>query len=409
MAIRPEFVVIFVKKRVLQLFQNMKVLFLSNLYPNARETTRATFNRQKITALSKHCEITVIAPVPWFPFKSLLDKKSVTIPFTEKIDGIEVYHPKVFYFPKFFRFLYGFFYYKSISGFVKELHAKLNFDVIYCSWVYPDGYAAMELAKQFHKPFMVEALGSDIKVYAKNFLRRNLIAKVLKKAQGLSCVSNDLKNEMIKLSIPGEKIRVICSGINHSLFYPVERDLARRDLNIRYDGKIVLYAGNLVRIKGLEYLLQAVTFTDKIDYKLFIAGDGELRHFLEKQIQRLNLKDKVVLCGKVPYENISLWINASDILCLPSLSEGVANVILEALACGKPVIATLVGGAPEIINDEKLGILVEPKDSRALAKAINGALGKEWNAAAISKSMSSYSWELCADKLMQCLRDSCYS
>ena len=234
----------------------MKVLFLSNLYPNSQEPTRAVFNRQKTAHLNNLCEITVVAPIQWFPFKSIFARQIRSIPRKEIIGRLDVYHPRVFYVPRLFRFAHGAFYYLSVRSFIKNLRKKFDFDIIFVSWVYPDGFAAMKLSKLTGKPFVVLAHGSDINIQLKTFWRRRVIAKTLQKANNVIAVSKGLKERMVKLGIEEEKILVIYDGVDHNLFYPMGRDLARKQLGLVHKGAIILFVGNIVKIKGIEFLLQ---------------------------------------------------------------------------------------------------------------------------------------------------------
>lgn len=380
----------------------MKVLFFSNLYPNSQEPTRAPFNKQKLAHLKKFCEIVVVAPIAWFPGKSLFVKQD--IPFEEIIDGLKVYHPRVFYTPKILRSCYGIFYYLSVCAFIKNLSSKFNFDAIYSSWVYPDGFAAMKLSKEFKKPFICEALGSDINLHARSYLRRLLIARTLQAACKVVVASNDLKEKIVKLGVTPEKVLVIYIGVNHLLFQPMEKGSARKKLGLQDKEKIILFVGNLVKVKGIDLLLEAVKLLKFPDWKLYIVGKGELENSLRKTIKSSGLENKVTMVGACQHQDISSWMNAADLLCLPSLMEGLPNVILESFACGLPVVASRVGGIPEVINDENTGILIPPEDVQSLAKALENALAKNWDRDYIVKSVSGFFWENNACQLFEALK-----
>jgi len=170
----------------------MKILFISNLFPNINEPSRGVFNLHQIRNLKQYCEVKVVAPIHWFPFTF----SGRSVPEKETIEGIEVYHPRAFYIPKIFRSAYGIFFYWSTIRVVKKISREFQFDVIFGSWVYPDGYAAMKLADAFGKPLVIKAHGTDINVYAKSFSRRLLIKKVLTKADKVIAVSKKLKDVM---------------------------------------------------------------------------------------------------------------------------------------------------------------------------------------------------------------------
>ena len=381
----------------------MKVLFLSNLYPNPQEPTRATFNKQKIAHLRKLCDVVVVAPVSWFPFKELFSKHHKDIPAREVVDGLEIHHPRVFYTPKCFRSLHGLFYYLSVRPLISEIHKTFPFDVIFASWVYPDGFAAMKLAKALKKPFAVLAHGSDIHVQVKSALRRRLIAKTLKNADKVIAVSKDLGKKMEELGVDPGKISVVYDGVDHDVFSLQDKDEARRRLGISREGKIVLFVGNLLEIKGLQYLLHAIMALKNKDCRLFIVGEGSLRKKLLGMIRALSLGDRVVLTGGRSHKENALWMNAADLFCLPSLSEGVPSVVLEAFSCGTPVVATRVGGIPEVLDDGKSGVLVAPADGVDLAEGIDKALSFDWDRKYISDRMAGFSWDTTASRIRECL------
>lgn len=382
----------------------MKVLFISNLYPNSQEPVKAAYNKQKIAHLKKYCEITVVAPIYWFPLKSFFFKSMRNIPFKEIIDGLEIYHPRVFYTPKLFRFAHGIFYYLSIRSFIKDLCSKTNFDVIYSSWLYPDSYAAMKLAAMLHKPFQVEALGSDVNVHFRSILRKKMILKTLRKACNIVVISNDLKEKIKACGISEDKVFVIYIGVDRDIFYPVEKHEAKRRLGLPVKEKIILFIGNLVKIKGLKYLLEAIRLFKNPSLKLYIIGSGGLRNSLKRTIHYLGLQEKVVMAGACAHERIPLWINASELVCVPSIMEGQPNVILESFACGVPVVASRVGGIPELITDKGQGILAQPADAFSLKSALAEALSHTWDRGYITKSVSSFTWEDNAAKRFDCLR-----
>lgn len=383
----------------------MKVLFISNLYPNIQEPLRAVYNKQKLAHLKELCDITIVAPVFCYPFKSLFDKKIEHIPYKEMIDGMDVYHPRALYMPRFLRSTYGYLYYQSIRSLIKKLSKELDFDVIYASWLYPDGFAAMRIAEDLKIPFIVEALGSDVNVYTKSLLRRKIIVNVLKRSEAVVAASEDLKKKIVNLGISESKIAVIYVGIDRGLFFPRERCSAREDLRIKWRGKVSLFIGNLVAIKGVGYLLKAMMVSRRDDWMLFIIGDGPQRRSILGMIDSMGLNERVILVGQIEHNKIQLWMNAADVVCLPSLAEGVPNVILEAAACGIPVVASSVGGVPEVV-DNGTGVLVRPGYFKEFADAIDTALSRDWDRCFINRQVSRFSWEKNARELMECLHSS---
>jgi len=274
---------------------------------------------------------------------------------------------------------------------VNEISKFFKFDLILATWVYPDGFGSLIAAKLLKVPIVVSGHGSDINIYSKYFLRRRIIAYTLKNCQQVIAVSNALKEKMISIGTPEERIQVLLNGVDAGLFKPMDRDKCRAKLGLPHDKKIVLYVGNLEHVKGVDILAQAA-----LDFPqnaiLIMVGSGKLK-------PRLKLTNHMKLVGVRPHDEIPLWMNAADVFCLPSRNEGCPNVLLEALACGTPVIASRTGGIPEIIHSESLGILIFPGDSVALSCAVKEALSREWDRDMLRRSVSGYSWKDNAEKL----------
>jgi glycosyltransferase involved in cell wall biosynthesis len=387
---------------------SMKILVITNLFPNKLEPTKATFNKQQLYHLSKLCELKVIAPVPWAPPIHFIKnwKYLRNIPYHEIIDGLDVLHPRYFVIPKIGRSLYGFLFLASIFKHVRRSRDEFNFNCIFALWAYPDGFASVLIAKILKKPILIQILGSDINHYVDYYLRRKMIYYTLKNSDAVTAVSNALKKRVIDIGIPEEKVTFNPNGVDTAKFYPSDKYETQKRLNLPQKKYIILFVGNLVSVKGISYLLEALHII-KNDFDknilLIIIGDGILKNNLENQVKRLELIENVEFKGVRPHNEIPFWMNASDLLCLPSLNEGMPNVVLEALACGKPVVATNVGGIPEIIQNEKNGILVKPCDPEQLADAISKVLTTNWNHFDIARSVEKYSWESSAKRIYDIL------
>lgn len=373
----------------------MKILVITNLFPNKLEPERATYNRQQVCMLSKFCEIKVLAPIAWYPFKCSFDKniKISDIPNKEIIDGIEVFHPKYFMIPKVGRSLYGILFFFSILLPILKIYGSFKFDVIFATWAYPDSFASVLISKFLKMPIITKVHGTDINEYSQYWLRRRMISFTLNNSDKVISVSKALKKRMIEIGVRSEKIKVIYNGINSNIFRPLDRIQTRKELGISLDKKVILFVGNLRPVKGLDYLIDAFTQIAKSgNIQLIIIGEGELRKHLEDKIRKYNIQDYIYMPGNRPHNEITKWMNASDLLCLPSLSEGVPNVILESLSCGVPVVASNVGGIPEIIISSDYGITVEPGNTSELKKALLECLVKTWNRDLIHVYSNKFSW-----------------
>ncbi len=358
----------------------MKVLAITNLFPNNVNPQQGIFNKQQFSQLAKLCSLEVVAPVPWAPKLKSNDKRMLLadVTETETIDGIKVYHPRYLVTPKVGRSLYGFWFYAGIQGTVQKIYKDFPFDVIFATWAYPDAFAASLVARQMNKPLVIKVHGTDVNVTSQYFLRRLMIKHALNQAKKVIAVSYPLKEKLIKMGIAAEKIVVIPNGIDAETFKRLDKTECQNKLSLPRDKKNVVYIGNLVPIKGVQYLIEA--FENVSDHAcLHLVGDGDDRKKLEKIVNERNLSGNIKFYGRRPHQEIPYWLSAADVFCLPSLNEGCPNVILEALACETPIVATKVGAIPEMILSEEQGMLVEPANAQALAETINMVITKPRN------------------------------
>ena len=222
--------------------------------------------------------------------------------------------------------------------------------------------------------------GSDILVLANEPSRRPGIRKTLDEADAVVTVSNDLHAHIRDLGIADDKIHVVRRGVDDTIFYPGESTQARKALGLPHDKQIGLFVGRLVDVKGLKYLLSAMAESNGTEsicpeqFQLFLVGDGPLRQPLERQAQKLNIASRVHFLGKLPHSQLGTWYRAADVTLLPSLSEGIPNVLLESLACGTPFVASDVGGISEICSEQDGGYLVPARQPREIASAIGRLL-----------------------------------
>ncbi len=386
----------------------MKILVITNLFPNSIEPTRGVFNLQQLKALADTgVEAEVIAPVPWFPGVAIRKKwfEFSQIPQEETISGFRVYHPRYIVIPGILRSLYGLFFFLGIVRKVKELQKQFRFDCIFATWAYPDGFASALVARLLGVPLVTKVHGSDINVYTKYFVRRQMIRYGLGSSTRVIVVTESLRQAINALGIPDEKVCVIRNGVDSEKFTPQDRMRCRSQLSLGTEGKIITYIGNLVPIKGADFLLEAmgILTREKNDVSLVIVGDGDERTRLQERAKELEIDKKVLFAGRKAHEEIPLWLNAADVLCLPSVDEGCPNVILEALACGKPVVASDVGGVRELASSDDIGLLARPKDPAHLACMLGQALEKIWDPEKIRQESLKFNWKENARRLREAL------
>ena len=242
-----------------------------------------------------------------------------------------------------------------------------NFDLLNAYWIFPSGLVGVLCKKIFKKPLIISCQGSDVSLCKQYKFLKSISVYVLKNADIVTTVTIEMKDSLVSCGVPGNKIEVIYNGVDVNFFTPKKRP---------FNGFRILYVGRLVHEKGLEELIEAVGKTRNLfpEICLRIVGDGPMRKDLDLMIDNLSIREHVIFEGFRPHSEISGYMDESDLFVLPSYSEGMPLVVLEAMASGIPVIASRVGGVPEVIRDGFNGFLVEPKDSEALAKRIEEVL-----------------------------------
>lgn len=288
---------------------------------------------------------------------------------------------------------------------LKRLNKAMQIDCIDAHYVYPDGFAAVLLGKWLNVPVIVTARGTDINLFPEFASIRPMIRWTLHQAHGVIAVSNALKQKMQELATPADKIRVIANGVDIKRFYPVDRAEARRYLGLPDSGPLVLSVGSLVPHKGHQRVLSAIAEL-ALKYpglRLYVVGEGHFRKQLQSLLHEKGLMGRVIMLGQVPNDQLKYWYSGADVTCLASDREGLPNVLLESLACGTAVVATHVGGIPEVVVSPQLGILVEPSD-RGITAGLELALQTRWDRNTIVCAAQKRSWEAVAQEVDQFVR-----
>ncbi|MBZ5641823.1 MAG: glycosyltransferase [Acidobacteriia bacterium] len=266
--------------------------------------------------------------------------------------------------------------------------------------VYPEGFGAVAAARDLGIPAVIGALGSDI-LRIPGYVVGQLVAQTLRKASFVVTVSNALRERAIRFGTPPEKCRTIHNGCDFEVFRPASRAAARLELSIDLGAEVVVFVGRLVALKGLRDLMEAAAIlkASRPRLRLVCIGDGPMGPELLQRSSRPDLKGLVQFVGSANPKEIARWLAASNVLCLPSHSEGCPNVVIEAISCGRPVVASSVGGIPELLNPN-CGMLVPPKNARELARTLSRALDHPWNEEQIANS-SRRSWDEVARETYQ--------
>ncbi len=350
----------------------IKILTFSTLYPNTERTRHGIFVETRLRYLLQNnkVESRVVSPVPWFPVSwSIFGEyaKNKKIPPQDVRHNIQIDYPRFLLLPKVGMTLAPFFMAVFAYPRLKKIQKDYNFQIIDAHYFYPDGVAAIILGKWLNKPVTITARGTDLNLIPKYLLPRKMIQWAAKNASGLITVCQALKEVLIALGVPEKKVHALRNGVNLDLFTPPEnREILQKKLNL--SGKNILSVGHLIERKGHHLVIEALKKCPEVT--LYIAGDGEKEQELRKQVMELNLQERVVFLGNLNQSELRNYYGAVDMLVLASSREGWANVLLESMACGTPVIATNVWGTPEVVAKPESGILVD-RSAEEIRKGIN--------------------------------------
>ena len=257
-------------------------------------------------------------------------------------------------------------------------------DLILSYYVYPDGNTALSVGRQLGVPVILGAIGSDINRIP-DPISVALTRKALRQASFVLTVSEHLRARAIQLGASPERTRAVRNGCDTSIFHLADRTQARDDLGLDKESEIVLFVGWVAPPKGLRELLDAMIrlVPSHPRLQLFCIGEGALQAELEAHAAQAGIARHIHFLGRRSSSEIAQWLAAANVFCLPSYAEGCPNAVIEALACGRPIVATQVGGIPELVDGDS-GILVAPRDGAVLADALMEALGRHWDESAIA-------------------------
>jgi teichuronic acid biosynthesis glycosyltransferase TuaC len=345
----------------------VRILFLSLTYPSPWRPTAGTYNRSLVRALRVNHEVRVVAPVPW----TLALRGRVARGEARPPDEPATLHPLYIYPPKMLRARYGAFLWHSVKGTVRDLAKSFPPEVVLSYWLHPDGAAGLRAAKELGAGSAVMVAGSDALLLTQDPQRRRAILDVLNCSDAVLTIGEALASRIVALGARAEHVHAVQRGIDQSLFFPGSRSEARETLGLPRERFLLLWAGRMVPVKGLDVLLESCrrVADQGAPFSLLLVGAGEEEAFLRKLARRLGLEHHVNFVGPIPQEALPAWYRAADLTVLPSRSEGVPNVLRESLACGTPILASDVGGVRSVTPDPDQD-LVPPEDPEALAQAI---------------------------------------
>ncbi len=377
----------------------IRVLTLASLFPDATRPTLGPFVERQTLGLAAHpgVELRVVSPrglPPWPLSLHPRYKDLAGLPEQEDWKGLSVYRPRFTHLPGTGgRFDAGAMA-RSLLPLLRDIQRDFQFDVIDAEFFFPDGPAALHLSRALGVPFSVKARGADIHFWGTERATAPQVLAAGQGAAGMLAVSSAIKADMVGLGMPEERIRVHYTGVDLSLFKPLDRAAIKAELEV--SGPLILTVGALIPRKRQALVIEAVAQIPGAT--LALIGKGEDAEMLAALAQRLAVADRVRILGALPHADIARWLGAADVMCLPSASEGLANAWVEALACGTPIVITDVGGAGELVDRAEAGRLVEPQVS-AIASAISDLLADPPAQSAVRQTAERFTWEANRDAL----------
>ena len=387
----------------------LRTLLFSTLYPSSARPIHGIFVETRLRELLRSGEVDtrVVAPVPWFPFKGERFGeygRLAATPRFERRNGVDVHHPRYFLPPKVgmniapYTLALG-----ALPTVRKLIREGFDFDLIDAHYYYPDGVAAGLIARKLGKPFVVTARGTDVNLIPQFAFPRKKILQTAAAAHASIGVSKALADRLAELGAVREKLKVFRNGIDLERFSPEEKSTARKRLGLP-DGRILLSVGNLLELKGHHIAIEALPLLPS-ETTLVIIGSGPERQKLQGLASRCGMNDRVVFAGQIDNSELKWWYSAADALVLCSRREGWPNVLLEAMACGTPVVATTVGGVPEIVTEHVAGRLMNQRSPQCLCAMLMELFAGCPERSAVRKHAEAFGWEATTELQLKLFRE----
>ncbi|NUO50443.1 MAG: glycosyltransferase [Polyangiaceae bacterium] len=385
----------------------MRVLVLTRIFPNRAEPTFGPYNLKQLAALRDlGWSVRVVNPIPWFPGASRFSGKTraaslSAVPRQDSFLDLEVDHPRFLHIPRLLA-AHAPIYAASVAPTVAALRG--SYDVILSPFAYPDGVASLLLGQALGLPVVIKLHGGDMNVGAKLPGPGRWIRWAFPKAARIVAVSDPLADAAVACGAPRSRVDVVQDGVDDKVFFIRDAREVRRALGRDPDRKLLVFVGRLEKRKGVYELLEAFErlAPRHPDVDLVLVGDGDDTKACRERAEKLG--GRVILTGNVGMEGVADWLAASTLLTLPSYAEGTPNVVIEAIASGRPVVASRVGGIPDMITSPKMGELHAPEDVAALETALEAALARSFDPDESVRLSGRGTWRDSAGVLAQSLR-----
>jgi glycosyltransferase involved in cell wall biosynthesis len=377
----------------------MKIAVVTPYFPTNLQTYRGYSAYQTLKLLQQWAEVEVLCPLATYP--NWLQPRN--FPYSHADLNYHPPHIKTQYFE-----------YPAVPGITRPVNGavcahyleprlrRARADLVLNYWLYPEGYAAVRVAHKLGLPAVVCSIGSDLNSIP-DPITAYFVRCTLRTADFVLTVSKQLAERAIRLGASVEKVRSIMNGCDSTVFYPADRGRARAQLSIPPDAPVILFVGRLEAAKGVFELLHATRtlLRSRPNLCLVYVGEGNARPPLQAEVTACQMAQHVTFAGTCESATVAQWLAASTVFSLPSYAEGCPNVVIEALNCGRPIVATTVGAIPEMVEADS-GILVPPRDSKALTLALATALDRVWDEHGIALHCHRTWDEVASDTLAAC-------
>jgi len=382
-----------------------RLLALSYLFPNVEKPNHGIFVYNRLNAMAKYADVTVINPIPWSPLHSFIDKfKHLrNIPAKTQRGNLTIYHPRYLSIPGYAKGIEIPTYRSAVKKVIDDI--GFNFDLIDLHWTFPDLPTGDYLSNRYGVPYRLTLRGMEAFHIQDGDVRQKTVAKYLKRVDSIISLSQEMADEADTIAGTAAKTKVVRNGVDTKAFFFKGRELCRHSLGLPESQRIVLGVGALIHRKGFDVVISAIKnlfdIGHDLDTHFYILGaegaEGDYRKELFDLVASANLADRVHFVGAVPNDKLVDWYNAADLFCLSSRGEGSPNVLTEALACGCPAVATNVGSVPEIMAaEDDLGTVIPVNDVLRTAEAIDELLRKQHDRQIQAESLNKYTWDWCA-------------
>lgn len=385
------------------------IVVLSSLFPSKVQPGAGPFVRERMFRVGQHLPLAVVAPTPWFPLQKILRRWKPHFrpgaPRHEQQQGFDVWYPRFLSVPSVLKRFDGLMMALAAWPRLRALKRVGRLDLLDAHFAYPDGYAASLLGRWLKVPVTITLRGTEAR-HAQDPVLRPLMRKALLAADQVFAVADALKQVAVSIGVPADKITVVGNGVDTRRFVPLDQAEMRAELGLPLEAPVLITVGGLVERKGFHRVIELLPrLRERWPGLIYLivggpSAEGNNRPQLEQQVAELGLGDCVRFLGSLPPDQLKQPLSAADVFVLSTRNEGWANVFLEAMACGLPVVTTDVGGNREVVDRESIGHVVPFGDAEALEAAIERALQTSWDRAAIRHHAEDNAWDERVSRLL---------